>query len=195
MHSLRAELQRHDGGNAGGRMHVLWPTERLRLFPFRPGQTVAVEISQAGDAMYEVDTLVESASTEEPPSLVLRMRGEWQRVQRRHSVRHAVDMRPSQARRLDAAHAGAPLVVSITDLSAGGMRLLGSVQLTPGEEIELTFGTPSGGAELRLRVSVVRVQSVGSEWDVGCQFVEPKAVERERIVQFILAQQDAIARS
>ncbi len=57
---------------------------------------------------------------------------------------------------------------------------------------------PSGGAELRLRVNVVRIappRTAGHDaWEIGCQCVEPSAVEREQIVQFILAQQAAVAK-
>ena len=46
--------------------------------------------------------------------------------------------------------------------------------------------------ELRLRVNVLRVAKTAGVWDAGCQFVESGQHEREQIVQFILAQQNAL---
>ena len=188
VHSLRTHVEYFD--RASGRLRVGWPTERLRLFPLMPGQLVMVEVARPGDALYSIETLIESATTEEPPSLILRPDGPWQRVQRRRAVRHPVDMRPTSALQLRGT-SFEPVAFSaiISDLSAGGLRL------QVGDQLELAFGTPSGGAELRLRLTVVRAARGRDGWDIGCQFVEPSATEREQIVQFILAQQGAVARS
>ena len=161
-----------------------------------PGQLVMVEVARPGDALYSIETLIESATTEEPPSLILRPDGPWQRVQRRRAVRHPVDMRPTSALQLRGT-SFEPVAFSaiISDLSAGGLRLATVTELQVGDQLELAFGTPSGGAELRLRLTVVRAARGHDGWDIGCQFVEPSATEREQIVQFILAQQGAVARS
>lgn len=196
VYSLHTQLDHVD--RASGRLRVGWPTERLRLFPLMPGQLVLVEAAQAGDALYTLEALIESASTEEPPTLILRPDGPWQRVQRRRSVRFTVEMRPTYALLVRPGTSKLPFDAVISDLSAGGMRLATALELDAGDQLELGFGTPSGGAELRLRVSVVRaVAPAGqvSTWDIGCQFVEPSATEREQIVQFILAQQRAVLRS
>jgi c-di-GMP-binding flagellar brake protein YcgR len=197
VHALRTQLERVDPPT--GRLIVDWPTEHLRLFPLRPGQLVVVEHSHPGDALYTRETLLESASTEEPPRLVLRPIGHWQRVQRRQALRHPVEMRPSRVALVRPGTEPRSFKAVISDLSAGGMRLAATTPLEMGDELELSFGTPSGGAELRLRVTVVRVADPHATdhqvWDIGCQFVEPSPVEREQIVQFILAQQGAIARA
>ena len=195
VHALRTQLEQVD--TATGRLIVIWPTEQLRLFRLRPGQAVVVELSRPGDALYRLETLVESATTEEPPRLVLRPVDDWQRVQRRDAVRHPVDIRPSQAQRILAGGERQPFSAVIVDLSTGGMRIATTTELDMFDQLEMVFGTPSGGAELRLRVTVVRVappRSAADAWEIGCQFVEPSAVEREQIVQFILAQQAAIAK-
>ncbi len=195
VHALRTQLEQVD--TATSRLVVIWPTEQLRLFPLRPGQAVVVELSRPGDALYRLETLVESATTEEPPRLVLRPVDEWQRVQRRDAVRHPVDIRPSQAQRVTAGGERQPFSAVIVDLSTGGMRMATTTELDMFDQVEMVFGTPSGGAELRLRVTVVRVappRSAADAWEIGCQFVEPSAVEREQIVQFILAQQAAVAK-
>src|SRR5260370_24121575 len=103
VHALRTQLQQVDP--ATGRLIVIWPTEQLRLFRLGPGQAVVVEFTRPGDALYKLETLVESATTEEPPRLVLRPVDEWQRVQRRDAIRHPVDIRPSQAHRVTARRA------------------------------------------------------------------------------------------
>jgi len=196
VHALRTQLEQID--SATGRLIVIWPTEQLRLFRVRPGQAVVVELSRPGDALYKLETLVESATTEEPPRLVLRPVDEWQRVQRRDAVRHPVDIRPSQAQRVLPGGERQPFGCVIADLSTGGIRMTTTTELEIFEQLEMVFGTPSGGAELRLRVTVVRVAPPRSAshdaWEFGCQFVEPSAVEREHIVQFILAQQAAVAK-
>jgi len=129
---------------------------------------------------------------------VLRPVDDWQRVQRRDAVRHPVDIRPSQAHRILRGGERQPLSAVIVDLSTSGMRMATTSALDMFDQLEMAFGTPSGGAELRLRVNVVRIappRSVGHDaWEIGCQFVEPSAVEREQIVQFILAQQAAVAK-
>jgi len=195
VHALRTQLEQVD--TATSRLVVIWPTEQLRLFPLRPGQAVVVELSRPGDALYRLETLVESATTEEPPRLVLRPVDEWQRVQRRDAVRHPVDIRPSHAHRVTASGERKPCSAVIVDLSTVGMRMATTTELNMFDQVEMVFGTPSGGAELRLRVTVVRVappRSAADAWEIGCQFVEPSAVEREQIVQFILAQQAAVAK-
>jgi c-di-GMP-binding flagellar brake protein YcgR len=198
VHSLRTRLAYFDA--VSGRLRVDWPTQHLRLFPLMPGQLVQVDFARPDDALYTLETLIESASTEEPPSLVLRPDGTWQRIQRRRAVRHPVEMRASQAllRRAGKAEPIA-LAAVISNLSAGGMRLTALDEVQVGDQLEMRFGTPSGGAELSVKLTVVRVgpsvNSGHSAWDVGCEFVEPSASEREQIVQFILAQQAAVARS
>src|SRR5207248_1124047 len=99
--------------------------------------------------------------------------GDWERVQRRQTVRHPVEMRPTSVQLLDPERGPVALSAVMTDLSAGGMRLHFATSVAPqsGDQLELTFGTPSGGAELRLRVTVVRVVAP----IVGCEFVEPSA--------------------
>ena len=196
VHALRTQLQQVDP--ATGRLIVIWPTEQLRLFRLGPGQAVVVEFTRPGDALYKLETLVESATTEEPPRLVLRPVDEWQRMQRRDAIRHPVDIRPSQAHRLLPGGERLAFSAVIVDLSTSGMRMVTTSSLDMFDQLEMAFGTPSGGAELRLRVNVVRIappRSAGHDaWEIGCQFVEPSTVEREQIVQFILAQQAAVAK-
>jgi c-di-GMP-binding flagellar brake protein YcgR len=197
VHALRTQLEHLEGTT--GRLVVIWPTEQLRLFPLRPGQAIVVELSRPGDALYTRETLIESATTEEPPRLVLRPVSDWQRVERREAVRHPLDIRPSLAHRILRGGERQPISAVIADLSTGGMRMATSTEVEIDDQVELAFGTPSGGAELRLRVTVVRVapaRSVGHDtWEIGCQFVEPRKVEREQIVQFILAQLQAVERA
>jgi c-di-GMP-binding flagellar brake protein YcgR len=194
VHALRAELRTVEPGTQ--RLVVSWPTERLRLFPLKAGQVVVVEISRPGDALYRQETLLESATTEEPPRLTLRPTGEWHRVQRRQAPRQPVDMRPSRAVRMLSTGDHQPFTAVMSDLSPGGLRLSTSAELVVDDQLELAFGTPSGGAELRLRVIVVRVaERRAGEYEVGCEFVERSPSERAQIVQFIVTQQNAVNRT
>jgi c-di-GMP-binding flagellar brake protein YcgR len=196
VHALRTRLHKVD--SATGRLIVSWPTEQLRLFRIGAGQAVLVEVTRPGDALYKLEALVESATTEEPPLLVLRPVDAWQRVQRRDAIRHPVEIRPSQAHRVLSGGQREPFSAVIVDLSTSGIRMATTTALDMFDQLEMVFSTPSGGAELRLRVTVVRIappRAAGHDaWELGCQFVEPSAVERDHIVQFILAQQAAVAR-
>jgi c-di-GMP-binding flagellar brake protein YcgR len=190
-HALRTTLERREGD----RLVVSWPMEHLRLYPLRAGQIIVVELARPDDALYSIEVVLESASTEEPPSLTLRCMGEWQRVQRRQTHRFPIEMHASEAMRFAADGDRVGFDAVILDLSTGGMRVRSGSELTPGDELDLVFGTPSGGAQLRLRVHVLRVSKDGRRWEAGCQFVESSQHEREQIVQFILAQQNAMSRS
>ena len=178
---------------------MAWPTEHLRLFPMRAGQHVVIEVTRPDEGLYSVESVLESASTEEPPHLVLRLTEQWRHRQRRDVHRHSLDMRPNEATRFAVDGDRIPFDAVILDLSSGGMRVQSRAELTVGDELELTFGTPSGGAQLRLRVHVLRVSepsaAVSDAWEAGCQFVESSRGERDQIVQFILAQQNAVSRS
>jgi hypothetical protein len=103
-------------------------------------------------------------------------------------------MRPTEAVLVRASGQRQSIPAMITDLSAGGLRLMSDATLEAGDHLVLVFTTPSGGAELRLRVNVLRVapiQGARPMFEAGCEFVEPQAGERDQIVQFILAQQSA----
>src|SRR3954468_14363260 len=63
------------------RLVVEWPVEHFRLVALRPGQTIAIELTRPQEGLYSVDGRLERASNEEPPHLVLRLEGEWQRAQ------------------------------------------------------------------------------------------------------------------
>jgi c-di-GMP-binding flagellar brake protein YcgR len=192
-HALHTYVVAHHAGSS--RLILNWPTEGTRLFPLRAGQELTVELSREGDAHYSVEGRLESASMEEPPRLTLRLEGEWQRVQRREAHRHAVEMHATQATRYSVEGERESFDAIIRDLSTGGMRVHSKSELTVGDELELMFGTPSGGAQLSLRVHVLRVVGATEGWDAGCQFVESSSSEREQIVHFILAQQNAVTRS
>lgn len=195
VHALRTQLEHLDP--ATGRLEVIWPTEQMRLFGLRPGQPVKVELSRLGDALYTRETVIESATTAQPPRLILRPVDDWQRVQRRDAVRHPVEIGPSQAQRILPGGGRRLFSALIIDLSTGGLRLTTKAELEMFDHLELTFGTPSGGSELRLRVTVVRAappRSIDDAWEIGCQLIEPSAIERAQIVEFILAQQAAVTK-
>jgi c-di-GMP-binding flagellar brake protein YcgR len=188
-HLLRTLVVRHE--RAANRLLVDWPADNMRLFPMRPGQRIVVELTRIADALYSVEAVLEGATMEEPPHLTLRLSGDWQRVQRRSTLRHLVNMRPTECVRFATEGEREEIDVHIVDLSTGGMRLESRTPLTVGDELEMTFGTPSGGASLRLRMTVLRV---GDGMEAGCQFLESSEQEREQIVHFILAQQNAVSR-
>ena len=109
---------------------VEWPVEHFRLVVLRPAQKVVVELTRPEEGLYCVEGLLESASNEEPPHLVLRLEGEWQREQRRETTRHMVDIRPNAAMRyaVDGDHMRVRTLV--LNLSSGGMRVRSETELT-----------------------------------------------------------------
>jgi c-di-GMP-binding flagellar brake protein YcgR len=152
---FRCSVQAHEPTT--DRIVVSWPQDGPRLLPVRPGQRLTIELSRAGDAFYTRDTLLDSASTEEPPELALLPTGPWRRYQRRQSSRRSVELRPARAARLLEDGGSMSAQVSVADLSAGGMRVQSNLELSVGDQLELAFAFPGGGAELWLRVLVVRV--------------------------------------
>jgi c-di-GMP-binding flagellar brake protein YcgR len=192
-HLLHSIVEHYEEG--GSRLVVAWPTEHSRLVHLTPGQAVELEVVQAGGAPYTRDSVLEGASTEEPPRLTLRLSGAWRRAQRRETVRHVVEMRPSSAIRFAVDGDRVRIDPLVLNLSTGGMRVQCDSELTLDDELELMFATPSGGAQLRLRMTVLHVKRDADGWEAGCQFVESSLGEREQIVGFILAQQRATERA
>jgi len=186
-HALPSVVERYD--RQSRRLVVEWPVEHFRLVVLRPGETIGVELTRLEEGLFCVAARLESASNEEPPHLVLRLDGDWQRAQRRETTRHAVEIRPNSAMRFAVGGDHMRFEPLVLNLSSGGMRVRSDTELTLDDELQLTFGTPSGGAQLRLRMLVLRVERLQDGWEAGCQFVESSAAEREQIVAFILAQQ------
>jgi c-di-GMP-binding flagellar brake protein YcgR len=132
------------------------------------------------------------------PLLTVRLDGAWQRAQRRSDVRLGVAIKPRLAARLDG-ETRQPLRVGIVNISAGGVQLRSQDAVSAGERIELAFELMGIAGELRLTARVQRVerQDRGSlpVWEAGCVFEALADRTAQRIVQFIFAQQCALARA
>ncbi len=179
------------------RLVVAWPVEERRLFPFRPGQRLGIEVAAPEDAAYVAPATLVAATVEEPPHLVLELARPWHRTQRRRDVRLGLDVRPSLARRI-VDGAWLAVHVRITDLSAGGLRLHSDDELVEGDELDLAFSLPDGGSDLRVRARVRHVGRASSTalegWRVGCELHALHETARDRIAQFICARQRVEAR-
>ena len=70
-------------------------------------------------------------------------------------------------------------------------------ELRVGDRIALTFRLTEGGPELALEADVRRIEILdeGRIWQAACHFVDIQPAQSEQIVQFIFAQQRAVARS
>jgi len=179
---------------------LAWPTDReRRLVTLWPGQPIQVAIT-AQDALYVASALVEGTEPAHLPLLRVRLAGAWQRAQRRRNVRTSVAIRPRQAARLmgpDAAEQ--PLRLGITNLSAGGLQVRSQDALQPGDRLVITFDLMGIETVLEVRARVQRVERQDrgalAIWDAGCAFEDLPARTAEQIVQFIFAQQRALARA
>ncbi len=187
-----------DRDAAAERLVTAWPLgDELQLVPLAPGQRAIVAATCQDDALYSAEVRVEGLEQREPRLVVVRAANGWQRVQRRNHVRLGVVIRPTLAERLTGA-GWWPVRAVITNLSAGGVQVRSRDELLVGDRLDFGFALPSGAAELRVRLDVRHVEERRHGtlvvWEAGCQFKEPRTADCERIVQFIFAQQRAIAR-
>ncbi len=179
------------------RIVVGWPVADRRLFPFKPGDRLSVEASLPNDAHYVAEARLSAATAEEPPHLVLKLPSGWKRIQRRRDVRLRVDLHPSLGRRV-VDGAWLPIHTRITNLSAGGLELRSDDELVEGDQIELGFALPHAGPEMRVRLEVRHVSCASAaalgRWQAGCELRGLDETVRDRIVQYVFAEQRAEAR-
>jgi c-di-GMP-binding flagellar brake protein YcgR len=180
-------------------LSVAWPIDReRRLVPVQPGQHLQVATTTP-DALYSARGVVEATQREPLPMLSVRLEGPWQRAQRRGNVRASVAIKPRLAMRLLADGTQQPLRLGLTNISAGGVQVRSQDELHHGDVLLVAFelmGVP-GELEVKLRVQRVERSDRGSLpiWDAGCAFVDLPARTADQIVQFIFAQQRALARA
>jgi c-di-GMP-binding flagellar brake protein YcgR len=189
-----------DRDDAATRLTLAWPTDaQRRLILVEPGDAVAVAASSPEDALYAADAVVDATSHQPLPLLVVRVSSPWRRSQRRQAVRVAVAIRPRLAARLDSS-ASKTLRLGITNLSASGLQVRSQDELHAGDLLAFAFeliGIPQE-VELQARVRrVYRFERGGSQatWDAGGEFEGLPERLGQRIVQYIFAQQRALARA
>jgi c-di-GMP-binding flagellar brake protein YcgR len=173
-----------------------WPVDdQGELVHLAFGQAVIVEVWPEHDALYTVETVVKGARREVPDHIVLEIRGEWQRVQRREHVRFPARIAPSSA--LAVTGELRSINASIRDLSAAGLRVWSGQELVVGEELRLAFRLPDGGSEIDAHVRIERVEPFAYQnvtlWEAGCSFDHLSPAIRERIVRYIFAEQRQLA--
>jgi c-di-GMP-binding flagellar brake protein YcgR len=178
------------------RLTVAWPSEQGRQLVLRVGDTVDLAVS-AQDALYSAQVRITVAHNQAVPLLDVVMIGPWQRSQRRQAVRVPVAIRPSLAERV-LPDGRQPIRAGITNLSATGLQLRSQDELDATDRLALTFPLGDSEDELSAEAEVRRlvVDERGSVriWEAGCHFVDMETPLSERIVQFIFAQQRAMAR-
>lgn len=193
-HWLPTRIEDEDG--TGVRLTVAWPTDRGRLVYVRLGETIQLAASVPGDALYSTGVKIAAARQGNLPVLDLEIEGEWKRLQRRHAVRGNVSIKPRSAERVTAA-GRKPVRVGISNVSATGIQIQSRDELHVDDRLALCFDLTNGAPELEVQAEVRRIElvDVGRVWRAGCQFVEIQPAQSEQIVQFIFAQQRALARS
>ncbi len=174
---------------------VVWPTDASRRFiVLHQGDTVEIAGSAPNDAVYSASAAVISVSNTEVPLVGLKVNGPWQRLQRRGAVRIGVAIRPRVAAKLFG-DAYKDVRLGITNLSATGVQVRSQDQLLPGDLLDLAFELMGVEGELELLARVRRVQHLERVWDAGCEFESLPDRLARRIVQFVFAQQRAVARA
>jgi c-di-GMP-binding flagellar brake protein YcgR len=86
------------------------------------------------------------------------------------------------------------LRLGVTNISATGVQVRSQDELTPGDRLQLAFELMGIDEEIVAQAQVRRVQRHERVWDAGCVFDGLPDRLESRIVQFIFAQQRAIAR-
>jgi benzoate membrane transport protein len=125
----------------------------------------------------------------EREELLAHWRGESKRGgERREGVRVPVVVHPTSVTRV-AGRQRVRLTALVRDLGENGMLVRSEQRLLPGNVLELTFGLPQSGLDMRLRVDVRRVEHVQSEpidlWEAGCEFRELSPVARDQLIAFV----------
>jgi c-di-GMP-binding flagellar brake protein YcgR len=194
---LASRIEDHD--EAGQYLTIAWPTDHeRRRIPLKPGDHLQLAASTPQDALYSTAAAVHEITREPVPFVVLQVTGTWQRSQRRSAVRVSVAVRPRIASRL-AGNTQKPLRLGVTNISAGGVQVRSQDELRLGDRLLLAFELMGMDQEIEVEACVRRVyrneRGASSVWDAGCEFEGMSGRLVERIVQYIFAQQRALARA
>jgi c-di-GMP-binding flagellar brake protein YcgR len=187
-----------DLDEVGGRLTVAWPTDHeRRLIVVTTGEALSVSASTPSDAMYSAQVVVEHASKSGVPLLLLKLDGAWQRIQRRSAVRMDMVVRPRAAAHI-VDEVRKQLRLELSNISAGGVQVRSKDELHHGDLVELDFELTGMVGELHVQARVRRVdrqdRPTSVIWQAGCEFEGVQRRVIDRIVQFIFAQQRAVAR-
>jgi c-di-GMP-binding flagellar brake protein YcgR len=183
-----------DIGEVASTFTVAWPTDTARkLVPFQSGDELTVASCSRDDATYSATASVVSMTTEPIPLLTLSVAGTWQRSQRRSAFRMSVAIRPRVATKLYG-EAYRPIRLGITNLSATGMQVRSQDELRPGDLLDIAFELMGVEGEIEVQARVRRVHRLERVWDAGCELEAVPDRLARRIVQFVFAQQRAVAR-
>jgi c-di-GMP-binding flagellar brake protein YcgR len=172
---------------------LAWPTDAdRRLISIEPGHTVRMVVATP-DALFSVTATVDDVVKRGVPLITVRLNGGWQRSQRRNAVRLPVAIRPRVAARV-MGDAYKDLRLGVTNISATGVQIRSQDELKIGDRLQLTFELIGLTGELVVQARVRRVRRQERVWDAGCEFEQISDRLASRIMQFIFAQQRAIAR-
>ncbi|GAC1313724.1 MAG: hypothetical protein NVSMB2_02150 [Chloroflexota bacterium] len=184
-----------------GRLVVAWPTDGYRRpISVEIGQEIEVAASNARDALYAVRGRVQRTAREPVPVLELTLTESWRRTQRRSAFRVRVAVRPRIANKVTG-HAFKALRLGMTDISATGVQVRSQDELHPGDRLFFAFDLMGQPDEVTVEARVKRVQRLDRggtghmSWDAGCAFENLSDRLEQRIVQYIFAQQRALARA
>ncbi|MCC7367416.1 MAG: EAL domain-containing protein [Chloroflexi bacterium] len=125
--------------------------------------------------------------------------GHWRRTEvreERREPRVAVDLRPSAAYQISGRRR-TPILAQIRNISDNGLSALSEQQLSPGDQLELTFRLPDGEIDVSVRVDVRHVDHLQDGpielWEAGCEFRAGTPNARERLAGLLNEQPEAKA--
>ena len=116
----------------------------------------------------------------------------WRRADpgtERREQRLPVELRPS-ATHIISGRRRVPVTAQVRNLSEHGLSVTAEQQLSPGDQLELSFSMPDGGADVAVRVDVRHVNHLADGpvelWEAGCEFRTVTSTARERLAALLL---------
>ena len=123
----------------------------------------------------------------------------WRRADpsnERREQRVQIDLRPS-ATHLISGRRRVPVTAQVRNLSEHGLSVTSEQQLSPGDQLELSFQLPDGGADISVRVDVRHVDHLTDGpvemWEAGCEFRTMTPTARERLASLLLEHRTVFA--
>jgi hypothetical protein len=171
-----------------------WPLDTERFLP-KPvgvvaGDSVLLAARSADGVLYAAHMAVQElvGGADDPPELSLRQALAWRTIDRRTHARRTVELGSSTAERLTASGRRQPLLLSIRNVSAGGLLVRVEEPVTVGERLSLTFGLGGDPTPVQVLAEVRRVvrrrEASREWWEAGCAFLVLDAADRERIAGY-----------
>jgi len=168
--------------NSGGRLTAEIAVADLRAGAPQPGEVVAIQSRQSHGA-YVVKAEVLECRQDEGVEIILKPRGEIERIQRRQHFRVALRI-PVKIK-----HPGdEPVELTTEDVSAGGLRVVYPREIAVGDPLHITLASTEDGLTVMCNAHVRRCRpSEDGQFELGIAFARLRASDEDRLVQVLTA--------